>query len=71
MRSRIYEIKLHFPKLITESGKNPTVTVYADRSVELHPITWARNPFQPNRNDAVKALTIARQYGYTIERRFI
>jgi hypothetical protein len=70
MRSRIYEIKLHFPELVTENG-NPTITVYADRSVELHPVEWAQNWNQPTRNDAVKTLVLARQFGYEIERRFI
>jgi hypothetical protein len=70
MRSRIYEIKLYFPELMTE-GTNPTVTVYADRSVELHPVRWAKDWRRPTRNDAVKALAIARQFGYVIERRFI
>jgi hypothetical protein len=70
MRSRIYEIKLHFPELMPKK-LNPTVTVYANRSIKIDPVKWAENWGQPTRNDAVKILRLARGYGYVIERRFI
>jgi hypothetical protein len=70
MRSRIYEITMHFRDLAPE-GRNPTVTVYADRSIELHPVRWAQNWHQPTRHDAMKILRLARGFGYVIERRFI
>lgn len=71
MRSRQYEIPLHTDDMRKKIGSNPTVTVYADRSVELAPAAWAADLTHPTRTDAVKILRLARGMGYDIERRYL
>jgi hypothetical protein len=70
MRSRIYEIKLQPPDVLS-ADEIPTVTVYADRSVELYPEGLAENWESPTRHEAADTLMLARGFGYVIERRFI
>lgn len=66
MRTRIYEIPLQSDDMREKLG-TPSVTVYADRSVSVHPTSWASTP--PTRSEAANALRQARRMGYDITRR--